>query len=142
MLLLTQLTYTRPFKNHQWGSSGCQKWQTLSELHPSISDSSCSSKIRSIKSVSQITKPKTVLRNVQCPCSSCAIMKSLEQRFFYERMPFLASTTCVGCSIKTGLILTFQAKNHIICVHSFYTKHQNNNYILNRHLVATYDIPE
>ena len=40
-------------------SSGCQKWQKLSELHPSISDSSCSSKIRStisIKSVSQITK--------------------------------------------------------------------------------------
>ena len=43
----------------QWGSSGCQKWQRLSELHPSMSDSSCSSKIRStisIESVSQITK--------------------------------------------------------------------------------------
>ena len=43
----------------QWGSSGCQEWQKLSELHPSISDSRCSSKIRStisIKSVSQITK--------------------------------------------------------------------------------------
>ena len=55
MLLLTQLTYTRL----QRGSSGCQKWQTPSELHPPISDSSCSSKIRStisIKSVSQIAK--------------------------------------------------------------------------------------
>ena len=54
MLLLTQLTYTRL----QRGSSGCQKWKTPSELHPSISDSSCSSKICSIsiKSVSQITK--------------------------------------------------------------------------------------
>ena len=56
MLLLTQLTYTRL----QRGSSGWQKWQTPSELHPSISDSSCSSKILStisIKSVSQIAKP-------------------------------------------------------------------------------------
>ena len=55
MLLLTQLTYTQL----QWGSSGCQKWQTPSELHPSISDSRCSLKIRStisIKSVSQIAK--------------------------------------------------------------------------------------
>ena len=55
MLLLTQLTYTRI----QRGSSGCQKWQTPSELHPSISDSNCSSKIRStisIKSVSQIAQ--------------------------------------------------------------------------------------
>ena len=31
----------------QWGSSGYQKCQKLSELHPSISDSSCSSKIHS-----------------------------------------------------------------------------------------------
>ena len=55
MLLLTQLTYTLL----QRGSSGCPKWQTPSELYPSISDSSCSSKIRStisIKSVSQIAK--------------------------------------------------------------------------------------
>ena len=55
MLLLTQLTYTRL----QRRISGCQKWKTPSELHPSISDSSCSSKIRStisIKSVSQIAK--------------------------------------------------------------------------------------
>ena len=55
MLLLTQLTYTRL----QRGSSGCQIWQTPSELHPSFSDSSCSSKIHSIisiKSVSQIAK--------------------------------------------------------------------------------------
>ena len=55
MLLLTQQPYTRL----QRGSSGCQKWKTPSELHPSISDSSCSSKIRStisIKSVSQIEK--------------------------------------------------------------------------------------
>ena len=55
MLLLTQLTYT----GLQRGSSGCQKWKTPSELHPSISDSSCSSKIRSTistKSVSQIAK--------------------------------------------------------------------------------------
>ena len=35
----------------QRGSSGCQKWQQLSELHPSISDSSCSSKIRSTISI-------------------------------------------------------------------------------------------
>ena len=28
------------------------------------------------------------------------------------------------------------------CVHSFYTKHQNNNYILNCPLVVSYDIPE
>ena len=56
MLLLTQLTYTRL----QWGSSGCQKWKTSSELHPSISDSSCNSNICSIsiKSVSQITKTR------------------------------------------------------------------------------------
>ena len=43
----------------QWGSSGCQKWHMLSELNPSISDSSCSSKMRStisIKSVLQIIK--------------------------------------------------------------------------------------
>ena len=55
MLLLTQLTYTRL----QRGSSGCQKWQTPSELYPSISDSSYSSKMGStisIKSVSQIAK--------------------------------------------------------------------------------------
>ena len=82
---------------------------------------------------------KTVLRAVQCPCSSCAIMKS---NVFYDRMPFLASTTCVGCSIKTVLILTFQTKIKLIqlhnCVHSFYTKHQNNNYILNRHLGHTW----
>ena len=55
MLLLTQLTYTRLLR----GSSGCQKWQTPSELHPAISDSSCSSQVRSnipIKSVSQIAK--------------------------------------------------------------------------------------
>ena len=54
MLLLTQLTYTRL----QRGSSGCQKWKTSSELHLSISDSSCSSKICFIfiKSVSKITK--------------------------------------------------------------------------------------
>ena len=44
MLLLTQLIYTRLPR----GSSGCQKWKTPSELHPSISDSSCSSKIYSI----------------------------------------------------------------------------------------------
>ena len=47
MLLRTQLTYTRL----QWGSSGCQKWQPHSELHPSISDSSRSSKIRSTISI-------------------------------------------------------------------------------------------
>ena len=38
--------------------SGCQKWQKLSVLHPSTSDSICSSKIRStisIKSISLIT---------------------------------------------------------------------------------------
>ena len=40
MLLLTQLAYTRPFISNG-GSSGCQKWQKLSELHSSISDSSC-----------------------------------------------------------------------------------------------------
>ena len=54
MLLLTHSTF-RLYR----GSSGCQKWQTLSELHSSIYNSSCSSKIRStisIKSVSQITK--------------------------------------------------------------------------------------
>ena len=50
MLLLTQLEYTRSFIS-SGGSSGCQKWQRLSELHPSISDSSCSSKIRSTISI-------------------------------------------------------------------------------------------
>ena len=76
---------------------------------------------------------------------SCAIMKSFGATFFYDRMPFLASTTCVGCSIKTVLSLTFQTKIQLIqlhnCVHSFYTKYQNNNYILNHPLVASYDIP-
>ena len=37
-------------------------------------------------------------------------MKSFGATFFYDRMPFLASTTCVGCSIKTVLNLTFQTK--------------------------------
>ena len=52
----------------QWGISGCQKWQKLSELHPSISDSSCNSKIRStisIESVTQITK--TLCTFICCP---------------------------------------------------------------------------
>ena len=43
------------------GSSGFQKWQKLPKLHPSISDSRGSSKIRStisIKSISQITKQR------------------------------------------------------------------------------------
>ena len=74
-----------------------------------------------------------------------AIMKSFGATFFYDRMPFLASTKCVGCSIKTVLNLIFQTKIQLIqlhnCVHSFYTKHQNNNYILSRPLVASYDIP-
>ena len=52
MLLLTQITYTRL----QRGSSGCQKWQTPSELHTSISDSSCSSKIRSTISIKSCIK--------------------------------------------------------------------------------------
>ena len=43
----------------QRGNSECQKWKKLSELHQSISDSICSSKIHStisIKSVSQKIK--------------------------------------------------------------------------------------
>ena len=56
MLLLTQLTNTRL----QRGSTRCQKWKTPSELHPSISDSSCSSNIGSIstKSVPWIAKTR------------------------------------------------------------------------------------
>ena len=77
MLLLTQLTYTLL----QRGSSGCQKWQTPSELHPSISDSICSSKIRStisIKSVSQIAKTH-IHMSLHTPARSVYICLSIHQ---------------------------------------------------------------
>ena len=39
---------------------------------------------------------KTVLRAVQCPRFSCAIMKSFGATFFYDPMPFLASVNHMG----------------------------------------------
>ena len=54
---------------------------------------------------------KTVLRAVQCPCFSCAIMKSFGAMFFSDRLTFLASTTCVGCSVHGSVVLS-------ICIYS------------------------
>ena len=66
MLLLTQLTYTRL----QRGSSGCQKWKTPSELHPPISDSSCSNKIRSTISIKSVSHIKVQCMIIQKVCLS------------------------------------------------------------------------
>ena len=46
------------------------------------------------------------------------ILKSFGATYFYDRMSFLASTTCVGCSIKTVRNLTFDAGIQLIQLHN------------------------